>query len=81
MALFRYLIFAFCLFFCLFLLPLDKVTAATSLDDLPKALAEDDSFDELPFEQLRQALRQEVERGSSNPPPSLKTKRYNFFIR
>ena len=31
--------------------------------DLPSALLEDDSFDDLPFEQLRQALREEVERG------------------
>ena len=28
--------------------------------DLPSALTEDDSFNDLPFEQLRQALREEV---------------------
>ena len=29
--------------------------------ELPSALADDDSFNELPFEQLRQALREEIE--------------------
>ena len=49
--------------------------------DLPSALAEDDSFKELPFEQLRQALREEVERDPTKEfkhPPS---ERYNFLIR
>ena len=48
--------------------------------DLPAALADDDSFDELPFEQLRQALR-EVERDPKNNHTPLNPKRYNLLLR
>ena len=49
--------------------------------DLPSALAEDDSFNDLPFEQLRQALREEVERDPTKNHNLHTSKRYNFFIR
>ena len=60
----------------LFLVPLQPSFAtmedsqgddSPSVLDLPRALDEDDIFDDLPFEQLRQALREEVER---NPKKS-----------
>ncbi len=49
--------------------------------DLPAALAEDDSFEDLPFEQLRQALREEVERGPKKGLSPRSSKKYNFLIR
>ena len=49
--------------------------------DLPSALADDDSFNELPFEQLRQALREEVEYGPKKGPSPRSFKRYNLLIR
>ncbi len=49
--------------------------------NLPSALAEDDSFDELPFEQLRQALREEVERDPTKTLRPHSSKRYNLLIR
>ena len=49
--------------------------------DLPSALAEDDSFKELPFEQLRQALREEVERDPTKEFKHSPSERYNFLIR
>ncbi len=49
--------------------------------DLPAALAEDDSFDDLPFEQLRQALREEVERDPQRQLKPRTSKRYNLLIR
>ncbi len=49
--------------------------------DLPAALADDDSFDDLPFEQLRQALREEVERDPQRRRNSPSPKRYNLLIR
>ena len=49
--------------------------------DLPSALAEDDSFRDLPFEQLRQALREEVERDPTKEFKPSPSKRYNFLIR
>ncbi len=49
--------------------------------ELPSALAEDDSFDDLPFEQLRQALREEVERDPSRNIRPHSPKRYNLLIR
>tara|TARA_Y100001968_G_C19411442_1_gene746528 strand:+ start:1213 stop:1476 length:264 start_codon:yes stop_codon:yes gene_type:complete len=54
-----------------------------SLDklELPAALLEDDSFGELPFEQLRQALREEVERDPSKEFQPSSPKQYNFLIR
>tara|TARA_Y100001968_G_C19012296_1_gene551177 strand:- start:310 stop:573 length:264 start_codon:yes stop_codon:yes gene_type:complete len=50
-------------------------------ENLPSALAEDDSFNELPFEQLRQALREEVERDPKKYHRPLSTKKYNLLIR
>ena len=49
--------------------------------DLPAALLEDDSFRDLPFEQLRQALREEVERDPSKEFQPSSPKKYNFLIR
>ena len=49
--------------------------------ELPSALAEDDSFNDLPFEQLRQALREEVEYGPQKGPSPRSSKKYNLLIR
>ena len=49
--------------------------------DLPSALAEDDSFNELPFEQLRQALREEVERDPTKEFKFAPPEQYNLLIR
>ncbi len=48
--------------------------------DLPSALL-DDIFDDLPFEQRRQALREEVELNPLRPPSSNDPQRYNLLIR
>ncbi len=74
----------------IFFLPLQPGLTATnntssskSLNDLdlPAALSDDDSFGDLPFEQLRQALREEVEYGPKKGISPRSTKRYNFLIR
>ncbi len=53
-----------------------------SQPQLPAALAEDDSFDDLPFEQLRQALREEGEQARSIKKfGSRSSKKYNLLIR
>ena len=49
--------------------------------DLPSALADDDSFNDLPFEQLRQALRDEVEYGPKQGLSPRSFQRYNLLIR
>ena len=49
--------------------------------DLPSALTEDDSFNDLPFEQLRQALREEVEYGPKQGINPRSLKKYNLLIR
>ena len=49
--------------------------------EIPSALLEDDSFEDLPFEQLRQALREEVERDPEKRVVTHSFKRYNFLIR
>ncbi len=49
--------------------------------DLPSALADDDSFNELPFEQLRQALREEVERDPKKEFKFISPEKYNLLIR
>ena len=49
--------------------------------DLPSALAEDDSFNELPFEQLKQALRDEVEHDPKKSISPRSFKKYNLLIR
>ena len=49
--------------------------------ELPSALLEDDSFNDLPFEQLRQALREEVELDPDKKIKTLPSKRYNILIR
>ena len=49
--------------------------------DLPSALAEDDSFNDLPFEQLKQALRDEVEYGPKKGLSPRSFKKYNLLIR
>ena len=56
---------------------------SSSVDDLdlPTALSEDDSFNDLPFEQLRQALREEVERDPTKEFQPSSPKTYNFLIR
>tara|TARA_Y100001968_G_scaffold216431_1_gene199153 strand:- start:288 stop:488 length:201 start_codon:yes stop_codon:yes gene_type:complete len=57
-------------------------SSASSQEFLPKALEEDDSFDDLPFEQLRQALREEVELSDKpNTRSRYQKKKYNLFIR
>ena len=55
----------------------------TQLDELnlPSALTEDDSFNELPFEQLRQALREEVERDPTKKFKASTPDKYNLLIR
>ena len=60
---------------------IDKESPSTLFNDLdlPSALAEDDSFDDLPFEQLRQALREEVEQGPKKGLSPRSSKRYNFL--
>ncbi len=72
------------------LLPLQSGLAAieqnnqrTDLNDLdlPSALADDDSFNDLPFEQLRQALREEVEYGPQKGISPRSFKKYNLLIR
>ncbi len=74
----------------LIILPLQPGWAVTTSSDqenslnnleLPSALADDDSFSELPFEQLRQALREEVERDPNKSFSSYSTKKYNLLIR
>ena len=74
----------------LFFLPLQSGIAAMDSTmqganqtepDLPAALADDDSFRDLPFEQLRQALREEVEYGSQKGLSPRSFKRYNLLIR
>ena len=49
--------------------------------DLPSALTEDDSFNDLPFEQLRQALRDEVEYGPKKGISPRSFKKYNLLTR
>ncbi len=49
--------------------------------DLPAALSEDDSFNDLPFEQLRQALREEVEPNPNRSAPPRSYKQYDLLIR
>ena len=56
---------------------IEKITSI----DLPEALADDDSFTDLPFEQLRQALREEVEHGPKKGLSPRSFKRYNLLIR
>jgi len=48
--------------------------------DLPSALPED-LFDDLPFEQRRQALREEVEMGPRRPSSFQSPQKYNLLIR
>ncbi len=73
-----------------FLVPLSSGFAATNdinqnMDlgdlDLPSALTEDDSFNDLPFEQLKQALREEVEYGPKKGISPRSLKKYNLLIR
>ena len=59
----------------------DKQGASLDESELPAALADDDSFDELPFQQLRQALREEVEYGSKKGLSPRSSKHYNLLIR
>ena len=72
------------------LLPLQPSLAGTNVSnqeaavdnlELPSALAEDDSFNDLPFEQLRQALREEVEHEPQKTFSPRSPKRYNLLIR
>jgi len=53
----------------------------SQLSELPEALSDDDSFNELPFEQLRQALREEVERNPKKDFQHSSSEKYNLFIR
>ena len=74
----------------IFLVPLSSGCAAMNdinpnMDigelDLPSALTEDDSFNDLPFEQLKQALREEVEYGPKKGINPRSLKKYNLLIR
>ncbi len=74
--------------FLIFLFPSNEASASISYINsvnsdisLPDSLSQDDSFDDLPFEQLRQALREEVEHESSRNLKPRSFKRYNFLIR
>ncbi len=58
-----------------------KQTTNKNSLELPAALAEDDSFEDLPFEQLRQALREEVERNPQKSHTPSRAKKYNLLIR
>ena len=62
---------------------IDPANQMPNLDksELPSALAEDDSFDDLPFEQLRQALREEVEMDPQRSRSHQTIRRYNLLIR
>ncbi|WP_320667570.1 hypothetical protein [Prochlorococcus sp. MIT 1307] len=62
---------------------IDNTTQVADLSDLdlPSALADDDSFTDLPFEQLRQALREEVEYGPKKGLSPRSFKKYNLLIR
>ena len=61
----------------------DQTKLNTDLSDLdlPSALTEDDSFNDLPFEQLKQALRDEVEYGPKQGMSPRSFKKYNLLIR
>ena len=61
----------------------DQTKLNTDLSDLdlPSALTEDDSFNDLPFEQLKQALRDEVEYGPQKGISPRSFKKYNLLIR
>ena len=48
--------------------------------ELPTVL-ENDFFDDLPFEQRRQALREEVELNPQRPPKRKNPQKYNLLIR
>ena len=63
------------------LIETDQPRIESNRSDLPEALSEDDSFGDLPFEQLRQALREEVERGPKHNIPKYSERKYNLFIR
>ena len=74
----------------LFLFPLHPgLTAVEAINqnvdlsnlELPAALADDDSFNDLPFEQLRQALREEVEYGPKKGLSPRSFQKYNLLIR
>jgi len=62
---------------------MDETNQNTDLSDLnlPSALTDDDSFNDLPFEQLRQALRDEVEYGPKQGLSPRSFKKYNLLIR
>ena len=60
---------------------LDKSRGGNFSKLTAKTLAEDDSFTDLPFEQLRQALREEVELDPHRDFKTLPSKRYNLLIR
>ncbi len=61
--------------------PLNE-SATLGNQELPSALSEDDSFNDLPFEQLRQALREEVELDPKKGGVSSRSsKQYNLLIR
>ena len=59
----------------------EAATKSTNDMEIPSALLEDDSFEDLPFEQLRQALREEVERDPEKRVVTHSFKRNNFLIR
>ncbi len=81
---------AFILVTALLLMPLHASLAAQDAksnptiskdSELPAALSEDDSFNDLPFEQLRQALREEVEQNPERRRTMPSPRKYNLLIR
>ncbi len=71
-----------------FLVPLQTIAAEMSLanqsqqPDLPNALNEVPFFDDLPFQQQRQILREEVPQDSENSfAPHIPSRQYNLLIR
>jgi len=69
----------------LFILPLQSGVSAMDTANpnganLPTVL-EDELFDDLPFEQLRQELREEVERDPRRTRPPSSPQQYNWLIR
>ncbi len=59
------------------------VNPSTNLDevDLPAALDQDMFFDELPFAQQRQVLREEIDNGQLKGLSPLEPRQYNLLIR
>ncbi len=49
--------------------------------DLPTALDSEDFFDDLPFQQQRQILREEIQQEAQGLSPRFPSRQYNLLIR